>query len=67
MDGLSFSEWLTTVKMYPEAVELGEKNNPGIWETLEEISPEVLRMMFGEYYKEWEDTLENGSKRKTED
>jgi hypothetical protein len=53
VDYPDFAHWLTDVKMYVEAKEEGEKNNPGLWMKIKMMSKEEHETMFPEYYKEW--------------
>ena len=51
-----FVKWLLDIKMYKEAKEEVNKNNPELWVRLR-LYPELQQEMFPEYYEEWTEFL----------
>lgn len=51
-----FVKWLLDIKMYKEAKEEANKNNPELWVRLR-LYPELQQEMFPEYYEEWTEFL----------
>lgn len=47
-----FVKWLLDIKMYKEAKEEANKNNPELWVKLR-LYPNLQKEMFPEYYQEW--------------
>lgn len=48
-----FVNWLLKVKMYQQAADEAQKNNPALWVELRLKSAEEHQKLFPEYYKEW--------------
>jgi hypothetical protein len=48
-----FVNWLLNVKMYKQAADEAQKNNPALWIELRLKSGEEHQTLFPEYYKEW--------------
>jgi len=47
-----FVNWLLNVKMYKQAADETQKNNPEMWVRLR-LYPELQEQLFPEHYKEW--------------
>jgi hypothetical protein len=48
-----FVNWLLKIKMYQQAADEAQKNNPALWVELRLKSAEEHQRLFPEYYKEW--------------
>jgi hypothetical protein len=48
-----FVNWLLKIKMYQQAADEAQKNNPALWVELRLKSAEEHERLFPEYYKEW--------------
>ena len=48
-----FVNWLLKIKMYQQAADEAQKNNPALWVELRLKSAEEHEKLFPEYYKEW--------------